>query len=555
MGFGLLWAWMFMMFYSIVPYAHAADVRSTLYASLFFSLAAMVCTLLFASFAVRKGDRLGASSMVLAGAAAAMTAGTVLTMVSETGSPNGMLALAFGSILTGSGSAVMLLCWTERLAAEGGRVALAEAALASCVAFLLGFCLVMVPPAAACVGIAVMPAASVAVFRRCTAAEYARAGGGAGAAAAGGAGSSRSREPLSRQTVALFAKALAGVALVGFIAGFFDVVSGFNAYEVQDVYGVYLFLAGLLGVLALAVIALLFSRDSVYFSYRVSMLLVCVGCLLTPFLGDNNTYWSAFVFGGYHCYGLVLLAVCVDVSYGFRVSALRAIGLGTVVLYAGEELGALTAHSLGPAGVAALDLALVTLVAVAVLLISHLFLFTETDLVKLGIGDMGPMSAEGAPGRALAGGAPAAAGAAAAGEAGEAPTFRGCAEVAALASAVEAGARAQRAAAADPCEAMVKRFGLSPRESDVLPLLLEGRTISRIQDALYISAGTVSTHIRHIYQKTGVDNRQGLIDLAQEIADEAAAHAAEAGPDVLAEAARALRADGFPDGFPQNDMK
>ena len=51
-----------------------------------------------------------------------------------------------------------------------------------------------------------------------------------------------------------------------------------------------------------------------------------------------------------------------------------------------------------------------------------------------------------------------------------------------------------------------------------MPLLLEGRTISRIQEALFISAGTVSTHIRHIYQKTGVDNRQELIDLAHEMA-------------------------------------
>ena len=55
-------------------------------------------------------------------------------------------------------------------------------------------------------------------------------------------------------------------------------------------------------------------------------------------------------------------------------------------------------------------------------------------------------------------------------------------------------------------------------EPSPLPLLLEGRTISRIQETLFISAGTVSTHIRHIYQKTGVDNRQELIDLAHETA-------------------------------------
>ena len=42
-------------------------------------------------------------------------------------------------------------------------------------------------------------------------------------------------------------------------------------------------------------------------------------------------------------------------------------------------------------------------------------------------------------------------------------------------------------------------------------------TIQRIQETLFISAGTVSIHIRHIYQKTGSDNRQELIDLSQRI--------------------------------------
>ena len=61
-------------------------------------------------------------------------------------------------------------------------------------------------------------------------------------------------------------------------------------------------------------------------------------------------------------------------------------------------------------------------------------------------------------------------------------------------------------------------YHLSARESEVLPLLLAGRTIARIQDSLYISAGTVSTHIRHIYQKTGVERKQELLDLGEQYA-------------------------------------
>lgn len=50
----------------------------------------------------------------------------------------------------------------------------------------------------------------------------------------------------------------------------------------------------------------------------------------------------------------------------------------------------------------------------------------------------------------------------------------------------------------------------------MLPLLLKGRTIARIQEELFISAGTVNTHTRHIYQKMGIHDRQQLLDLADQ---------------------------------------
>ena len=173
---------------------------------------------------------------------------------------------------------------------------------------------------------------------------------------------------------------------------------------------------------------------------------------------------------------LVLCVVCIDVASSFRVSPARTIGLGFVALYGGETAGQLFAHSLEATGVSMFDLTLVTLVAVSLLFIAHLFLFTETDLIKIGIGEVSLMGT------------------------------------------VPEEAADDPADPVDPCALIAERFALSPRETDVLPLLLEGRTISRIQETLFISAGTVSTHIRHIYQKTGVDNRQELIDLAHETA-------------------------------------
>lgn len=61
---------------------------------------------------------------------------------------------------------------------------------------------------------------------------------------------------------------------------------------------------------------------------------------------------------------------------------------------------------------------------------------------------------------------------------------------------------------------MAEACGLSTREREVLALLLEGRSGPFIRESLGLSKSTVDTHIRHIYQKTGAESRQALIDLA-----------------------------------------
>ncbi len=55
---------------------------------------------------------------------------------------------------------------------------------------------------------------------------------------------------------------------------------------------------------------------------------------------------------------------------------------------------------------------------------------------------------------------------------------------------------------------------LSPRELDVLELLLQHQTIDGIAAQLGISRNTVKSHIGHLYEKTGLNSRQRLVDLA-----------------------------------------
>ena len=49
--------------------------------------------------------------------------------------------------------------------------------------------------------------------------------------------------------------------------------------------------------------------------------------------------------------------------------------------------------------------------------------------------------------------------------------------------------------------------GLTPREVEVLRVLVQGKTNPEIGEVLFISLNTVTRHLSHIYDKTGAANR------------------------------------------------
>ena len=67
----------------------------------------------------------------------------------------------------------------------------------------------------------------------------------------------------------------------------------------------------------------------------------------------------------------------------------------------------------------------------------------------------------------------------------------------------------------DRCDAIAAEYKLSRRETEVFYLFARGRSSSRIADDLYVSSGTVSTHLRNIYRKLDVHSRQELLDLVE----------------------------------------
>ena len=58
--------------------------------------------------------------------------------------------------------------------------------------------------------------------------------------------------------------------------------------------------------------------------------------------------------------------------------------------------------------------------------------------------------------------------------------------------------------------------GLTPRENDVFSLLARGRSVPFIAEVLSLSPSTVKGHVRHLYAKLGVSNKQELLSLLEE---------------------------------------
>ncbi|MBC2889470.1 LuxR family transcriptional regulator [Gordonibacter massiliensis (ex Traore et al. 2017)] len=84
-------------------------------------------------------------------------------------------------------------------------------------------------------------------------------------------------------------------------------------------------------------------------------------------------------------------------------------------------------------------------------------------------------------------------------------------------------------------EIACERYGLSPREREILQILLKGRDAKYITDTFYISQSTAKTHIYNIYRKFGIHSRQELLDFIEdiEVSDDSGGPAGTAGDEAV----------------------
>lgn len=67
-----------------------------------------------------------------------------------------------------------------------------------------------------------------------------------------------------------------------------------------------------------------------------------------------------------------------------------------------------------------------------------------------------------------------------------------------------------------PCETLARAHALTPRETEVLIQLAQGRDLAFMESKFVISRNTIKMHVRNVYAKLGVHSKQEVIDLVDQ---------------------------------------
>ncbi|WP_148044536.1 response regulator transcription factor [Eggerthella sinensis] len=207
----------------------------------------------------------------------------------------------------------------------------------------------------------------------------------------------------------------------------------------------------------------------------VAMSLGLIGCGLLAVMGVPGSFVSdCLFFTGYACFDLLIWMIIIMIGYKSGTSLLRII----CVVYTVDQLGILLGTVLGQAvgGDGATIVSYIVFGSALLLLTvgfssgkSAIWDRLSTYEVEFNRPDDASLREEG--------------------DVGTAPGYQ------------------------DRIAALSSMFFLTSRETDVLGLLVAGRNGPYISEHLHVSENTVKSHIRHIYTKVNVHNRQELLDL------------------------------------------
>ena len=471
LGLGAYHAWIWLCYCSplLAEGEAGPEQGSTVLSVYLVSTLTLSAALLLSALFSRRAERLVCKRAFVLGAGLVACAGT-LVIAGAAQAGNDVL-LCVGGVATGSSTAFVVL----RLGCVYGKAEPARSAscaMASLVlACMLYFVALGLPRPMGLAFMSLLPLAAAA----CT-----LVGGLPGSAA-------QDTKPLERHGVSgrFLARLFFGIALLSFavsvLRGFALAVMPAQSHAAESIF------AASAAVLAVLVgMGLLGKGLNIPRLYRAAIVASGAGISLMPLLGFVASSDASLVGGevltsvAFEVLILLVWCVCAQVAFTPGASAVRGLGR------AGSALGSTVGQAFGAGVCMQMGSGITTVVAISVIALFVVFA-TSTLLLNEGlICEAADVSRQGA---------------------GPASTLLGAVR--------PDGDKDDLTEGEAAVQELALRYGLSAREQDVLVLLVKGRTIAHAASKLNISFNTAKTHVRGIYQKTGVNTRQELLDLIE----------------------------------------
>ncbi len=220
--------------------------------------------------------------------------------------------------------------------------------------------------------------------------------------------------------------------------------------------------------------------------YRSSVFVMAVFYLLLPLIQGFHFLESTMALTGYGTFNVLIWLLLAETAHRHKLAPHVIYGIGWGMVTFGVLIG-------GVAGQLLISqqpsMSVVSLIATLCILTSYLFVLKEHDFATM----VTPMA------QALS------------------PEASGSAEADAHATSgsnnPEDTDRPRKARFMDRCTAVAEAYGLTPRETELMILYAKGHTSANIQQELFLSRGTVTTHLRHIYQKMEIHSKAELMEI------------------------------------------
>ncbi len=476
LGFASAYVWIFAVYLCspAVPSWDGGGRFSSLFYIVSFGVAVLCLLLIGFCDKIRKhlivGGRHGFNAFVALGTLFAAF-GTAWLAVEQSQPMASWLATAVIGVVTGFGQAVLFLAWGRVLSACQKENVIAKI----CASFLMasiGVCvLAMVPPPYGTLALAVFPLFSAYTLIR---------GHCSFETDSGGLDESECGPSAVAEGKRLLLRVCAGALLMGLLMGVLRCLAG-GEVSFGEIYAVSKLVASVICCLAVAFA----SRSVIEFSavYRAIVLFMGLGIVSYPFL-ESSVAFVVVSRIGVSCFEAFLWVLIVGFVKCFGLDSAKSTALCWASLTGGLCVGAIAGNAFVKQGLLTIGSLTVALVLLFALFLMFLFVLSDRDIISLE--GWGVFSRNGSASTEMKRFAPVK-----------------------MEDARETVSHVINRRSTE----VAKQFGLSSREREITALLAMGKSRSQIGKDLYLSLGTVNTHVSHIYAKLGIHSKDELIGL------------------------------------------